>query len=452
MLALRSLRSLTLAFLLSFFLAVALTGFATYRATQRAIVELVDERIDALSDAILSQTRPGDIKAIIERINVITDERDTGNVGFMLTDAKGQWLGGNVRLARPLALGYSTLGRRDRITGLSAGRALVRDAGSGLMLTTIAETEPIDRENSERRRLYMLGFGSIVLIVLAGTALFGALVSRRIGEVRETARAIIDGDMQRRIAVDPSGGAFAEQAATFNHMLDRIAELMRQISNVSNDIAHDMRTPLARLRGRLALIAARPEAISLGDEIGEAMAQCDALLAMFSATLRIAEVEGGDRRAGFAALDLGALVNEIGEMMTPVAAESGHKLILGRCAPVRIDGDRQLLSQALINLIENALRYTPSGAAITLAVTLSMTGAGATAEIMVRDNGPGIPPEDRALALRRFGRLEPSRHNAGHGLGLPLVDAVARLHRGTLSLEDAAPGLRVTIRLPLTPH
>ncbi len=259
MLALRSLRSLTLAFLLSFFLAVALTGFATYRATQRAIVELVDERIDALSDAILSQTRPGDIKAIIERINVITDERDTGNVGFMLTDAKGQWLGGNVRLARPLALGYSTLGRRDRITGLSAGRALVRDAGSGLMLTTIAETEPIDRENSERRRLYMLGFGSIVLIVLAGTALFGALVSRRIGEVRETARAIIDGDMQRRIAVDPSGGAFAEQAATFNHMLDRIAELMRQISNVSNDIAHDMRTPLARLRGRLALIAARPE-------------------------------------------------------------------------------------------------------------------------------------------------------------------------------------------------
>ncbi|MBN8841422.1 MAG: two-component sensor histidine kinase, partial [Sphingomonadales bacterium] len=153
MLALRSLRSLTLAFLLSFFLAVALTGFATYRATQRAIVELVDERIDALSDAILSQTRPGDIKAIIERINVITDERDTGNVGFMLTDAKGQWLGGNVRLARPLALGYSTLGRRDRITGLSAGRALVRDAGSGLMLTTIAETEPIDRENSERRRL-----------------------------------------------------------------------------------------------------------------------------------------------------------------------------------------------------------------------------------------------------------------------------------------------------------
>ena len=452
MLALRSLRSLTLAFLLSFFLAVALTGFATYRATQRAIVELVDERIDALSDAILSQTRPGDIKAIIERINVITDERDTGNVGFMLTDAKGQWLGGNVRLARPLALGYSTLGRRDRITGLSAGRALVRDAGSGLMLTTIAETEPIDRENSERRRLYMLGFGSIVLIVLAGTALFGALVSRIVGVVRSAARAIVDGGLQRGIAVEPSGGAFAEQAATFNHMLDRIAELMRQISNVSNDIAHDMRTPLARLRGRLALIAARPEAISLGDEIGEAMAQCDALLAMFSATLRIAEVEGGDRRAGFAALDLGALVNEIGEMMAPVAAESGHKLILGRCAPVRIDGDRQLLSQALINLIENALRYTPSGAAITLAVTLSMTGAGATAEIMVRDNGPGIPPEDRALALRRFGRLEPSRHNAGHGLGLPLVDAVARLHRGTLSLEDAAPGLRVTIRLPLTPH
>ena len=443
--ALRSLRSLTLAFLAAFLIAVALTGFATHRAMQRAIVDLVDKRIAAISDDILRDSPPGDARAIAAHIASVSRERDTGDIGMMLSDARGRWLAGNVRLTRPLPRGYATLASSDRIAGLSAGRALVRDAGGGLTLTTIAETEPIDKEGVARGRPYLFGFGAIVAIVVIGVVLFVSLVSRRIGEVRETARAIIDGDMQRRLPVDPAGGAFAEQAATFNRMLDRIAGLMAEISNVSNDIAHDMRTPLARLRGRPALIARRPEAARLHDEIAEAIAQCDALLAMFAATLRIAEVEGGDRRAGFASLDLGALVAEFGEMMAPVAAETGHRLVIGRCDPARVSGDRQLLSQALMNLVENALRHAPAGATITLDVA----DTGNEAALTVRDDGPGIPVAERARALRRFGRLEPSRNRAGHGLGLPLADAVARLHRGTLTLGDAAPGLIVTIRLPL---
>lgn len=443
--ALRSLRSLTLAFLAAFFVAVALTGYATHRAMQRAIVDLVDKRIAALSDGILSESAPGDARAITTHIAALSRDRETADVGFVLTDTGGRWLAGNVQLPRPLPPGYSTLVRDDQIVGVSAGRALVRNAGGGLRLTTIAETEPIDEEGAARGRLYLFGFALIIAIVVAGTVLFVSLVSRRIGEVRETAHAIIDGDMQRRLPVDPVGDAFAEQAAAFNRMLDRIATLMAEISNVSNDIAHDMRTPLARLRSRLALIAQRPEAAALEEEIEETIAQCDALLVMFTSALRIAEVEGGDRRAGFAPLDLGQLVTEFGEMMEPVAAESGHRLVLTRCDKVRVEGDRQLLSQALINLVENALRHTPAGTTIELAVTAGDT----TAELSVRDTGPGIAPADHARALRRFGRLEPSRNRAGHGLGLPLADAVARLHRGTLTLEEAGPGLRVTIRLPL---
>ncbi|WEK44705.1 MAG: ATP-binding protein [Candidatus Sphingomonas colombiensis] len=442
---LRSLRSLTLTFLAAFFVAVSLTGIATYSAIHRSIAELVDKRIAGLSEDVLSESQPGDAPAILAHLAALSRDRDTADVGFALTDRQGRWLGGNLRLTRPLPQGYSSLTPDDRIAGLTAGRALVRDAGGGLSLTTIAETEPIDKEGTARNRLYLFGFGSIVAIVVAGAILFVALVSRRIGEVQETARAIIDGDMQRRLPVDPAGGAFAEQAATFNRMLDRIAGLMVEISNVSNDIAHDMRTPLARLRSRLALIAQRPEAQGLSDEIAETIAQCDALLAMFAAALRIAEVEGGDRRAGFAMLDLGQLLAEFGEMMAPVAAESGHELIVGRCDMVRIEGDRQLLSQALINLVENALRHTPTGSSITLSLTARSTAA----ELSVRDNGPGIPPADRERALRRFGRLEPSRNRAGHGLGLPLADAVARLHRGALTLDDARPGLIVTMRLPL---
>ncbi|WP_298668455.1 HAMP domain-containing sensor histidine kinase [uncultured Sphingomonas sp.] len=442
--ALRSLRSLTLAFLGALFLAISLTGIATYSAIHRSIAELVDKRIAGLSEDILSESPPGDARAILAHLAALSRDRDTADVGFALTDAQGRWLGGNLRLPWPLPQGSSTFTANDGIAGLTAGRALVRDAGHGLTLTLIAETDPIDKHGAARNRLYLFGFGSIVAIVVAGTILFVTLVSRRIGEVQETARAIINGDMQRRLPVDPSGGAFAEQATTFNRMLDRIAGLMAEISNVSNDIAHDMRTPLARLRSRLALIAQRPEAQGLSDEIAETIAQCDALLAMFAAALRIAEVEGGDRRAGFAMLDPGQLLAEFGEMMAPVAAESGHELVVGRHDAVLIEGDRQLLSQALINLVENALRHTPAGTRIAL----ELTAKDDAAELSVRDNGPGIAPENRERALRRFGRLEPSRNRAGHGLGLPLADAVARLHQGALTLGDARPGLIVTIRLP----
>ncbi|MFW2850821.1 ATP-binding protein [Sphingomonas sp. TX0543] len=441
--ALRSLRSLTLAFLAAFFVAVALTGFATHRAMQRAIVELVDKRIAALADGVISASPPGNVAAITSRIAALSRDRDTADVGFALTDANGRWLGGNVHPARSLPIGFSSLAREARIAGLSTGRALVRDAGGGLRLTTIAETDPIDEEGAARGRLYLFGFALIVAIVVAGAVVFVSLVSRRIGEVRETALAIIDGDMRRRLPVDPSGDAFAEQAATFNRMLDRIADLMAEISNVSNDIAHDMRTPLARLRSRLALIAGRREAAALQDEIAETLAQCDALLAMFNAALRIAEVEGGDRRAGFTRLDLGGLVAEFGEMMAPVAAESGHLLVVGDCDRADIDGDRQLLSQALINLVENALCHTPAGTTITL----SVCSGNSHVRLTVRDDGPGIPAAQQATALRRFGRLEPSRHARGHGLGLPLVQAIAGLHRGRLDLEQARPGLRAVLTI-----
>lgn len=442
----RSLRSLTAAFLLLFLVAVAATGYATFHATKQTIRILVDKRLDALSGEVLTDTRRGDAAAILDHLAMLSRQRATGDIGFALTDAGGRWLGGNVRPARPLPPGFSALTAQNGIAGLSTGRALVRDAGGGLSFATIAETEPIDDFGPARVRLYAIGFGSIIVIVLTGTALFGTIVSRRIGEVRATAQAIIDGDMRRRVPVDPGGGAFADQAAAFNRMLDRIAQLMAAITNVSNDIAHDMRTPLARLRSRLALLDARADTAAVRDELAAATADCDALLAMFTATLRIAEVEGGDRRAGFAPLDLAALAGDFGEMMAPVAAEAGHPLIIERrAAAAAIVGDRQLLSQALLNLVENALRHTPPGTPVTLSVAV----AGGDAVLAVRDAGAGIPPAEHALALRRFGRLERSRTTPGHGLGLPLAAAVARLHRGTLTLEDAAPGLRVVLRLPL---
>jgi signal transduction histidine kinase len=442
-----SLRSLLMAFLGAFAAAVVLTGYVTYTASHRAIIALVDARIDLAADAVLSDGTRGDVRAFLARLAAVARRRDTGDIGFELEDARGRRLGGNVVLARPIADGFSTIARGDNIAGLSAGRAERRDAGGGLRLITIVETEPVDGFAAVRARNYLLGFGAILLIVAAGTATFASIVRRRIDELRTAAEAIIDGDMQRRVPVPARGGAFAAQAETFNRMLDRIAGLMDGIRHISSEVAHDLRTPLARLRGRLVLAAQEDAGAAARDELARAIEQCDDLLATFAAMMRIAEVEGGARRAGFARLDLAPLVAEVAETMRAVATDSGHVV---RCDPVpsaHVVGDRALLAQALVNLVENALHHTPAGTTVT--ITVSVCGGQVT--VHVNDDGPGIAPDDRACALRRFGRLDASRHCPGHGLGLPLVQAIAQLHGGSLTLGDAHPGLAAALILPRVP-
>ena len=263
--------------------------------------------------------------------------------------------------------------------------------------------------------------------------------SAAFAETRRTVDAIVAGDMQRRVPVNGATDEFDRQAIAFNRMLDKIAMLMDGLRNVSNDVAHDLRTPLARLRGRLAAIAARG-----GDAaIGEAIEECDRILAMFAAMLRIAEVEAGRRVAGFEAVDLATLADEVCEALAPVADESGHALHW-RLHALPIRGDARLIEQMLVNGIENALRHTPPGTTITVAGGMH----GDQVVLTIRDDGPGIPAGQRALALRRFGRLEASRNRPGHGLGLPLVAAILRLHGGALTLRDGEPGLVLELAFP----
>jgi signal transduction histidine kinase len=438
----RRLRSLSLVFAVAFTTSIIGTGVAVHHLTLTTISELVDRRI---ADA--SQIAAGNgtgLQAILRRMATLSSQRHTGDIGIQLDGTDGNRLGGNIALTRPLPLGFSDVDVRAGIVGLSSGRAFVRLLPNGMRLTTIAETEPFDHYGKDRIRIYLFGFGSIVLVVIAGTAAFGTLVHRRISETRHTVNAIFDGDMRTRVPVTGGGGTFDEQAIAFNRMLDRISELMEGISNLSNDIAHDLRTPLSRLRMRLdGLVRAAPSE-ELSGRIEQARDDCDEMLAMFAAVLRIAEVQGGARRAAFASLDLGQLVEELATMMEPLVADQGRRMALGPFASVWIEGDRQLLSQAIINLIENAIRHTPKGSRIAVAALAASGGA----VLVVEDDGPGIQPADRERALRRFGRLDRSRNTPGHGLGLALVATVARLHRGTLDLGDAAPGLRVEVTLP----
>ena len=442
---LRSLRALTLVFLLVFLATTIATVLGLLAVTHSTIAQLVDQRITAESDILAPQQSKLDRAELIARIDLLTRDRNTGDLGIVLTDPRGRQVAGNVQIGRPLPLGYSDLGQHDRIEGLTHGRALVRDIGGGLRLTVAAETEPVDHYDAARVRIYLAGFGSIILVVVGSTLLFTRSIRRRIVDMRATAEAIIDGDLRSRVPVDGSGSTFDRQAATFNRMLDRIGALMDQIANVTNDIAHEMRTPLSRFHQRLGLLASHAQAGPLRAELNEALNDANHLLGMFTAMLRIAEVEGGARRAGFAAVDLSALCAGIVTMLDAVAAESGHRLRVRAEEDIVMPGDRQLLSQMIINLIENSLRHTPHGSYIDVALHRE----GGEAILQVTDNGPGIDARDRKKALARFHRLDPGREQDGHGLGLPLVHAIVRLHRGDIALEDAEPGLRVVVRLPL---
>lgn len=434
-----SLRRLTTLFLGAFGAATALTGYASYSASRHTIETLVDRRLDEVSRALLDEARQGDAGAILARIATLSRQRETGDLGFELIDRSGRRLGGNVTVGGAVPAGFSTL-NDSVLPGTSTWRVQRRDAGGGLRLVTLVETEPVDGFAAVWLRSYALGFGSIVVIVVAGAVSFSTIVRRRIDELRSTAEAIIDGDLTQRVPVEPGSGAFAEQAATFNRMLDRIAALVDSLRHVGGDVAHDLRTPLARLRSRLALIVAETPTA----ELEAVLDQCDELLAIFSAILRISEVEGGDRRTAFQPVSLSAIASDVAETLAANAADSGHVLTVTALADGTVAGDRQLLAQAGLNLVGNALTHSPAGSRVTVAVTREADAM----RLTVTDDGPGIPAAARATALRRFGRLDASRNRPGHGLGLPLVEAVARMHRGTLSLEDAAPGLRAVLTIP----
>jgi signal transduction histidine kinase len=265
----------------------------------------------------------------------------------------------------------------------------------------------------------------------------------------------MQGDLARRVPSDGSGDDFDQLAGNLNRMLDRIEGLMAGIRQISDNIAHDLRTPLSRLRTRLELIRGEPPADTDPAEIDAAIADAEELLGTFNALLRIARIESGGRRAGFAPTDLGPLLADLVELYEPLAADKGQALVLTPAAPLepgeptaesdplRVNGDRDLLFQAIANLVDNAIKYSPEQGRIEIDARRD----GDRISIQVADTGSGIPPEQRAKVFQRFYRLEDSRTTPGNGLGLSLVQAVAQLHGAEISLDDNRPGLRVTLIL-----
>ena len=281
-----------------------------------------------------------------------------------------------------------------------------------------------------------------LLLAIGGGVLLGSNFVRRIDTIGRTSRAIMEGDLSARIPVRGNNDEIDQLVVGLNAMLDRIQQLMDGLRQVTSDIAHDLRTPLSRLRQRLE--DARERAATTGEyeaATEAAIAEADGLLDIFSALLRIAQIEAGAQKSAFAEVDLSALLKSIADAYAPPAEDAGHKLDAAIDDGVAITGDRQLLAQLFSNLVENALSHTPAGSTVRLVLRRTATGF----EAQLTDNGPGIPEAEREKVLDRFYRLDRSRTTKGSGLGLALVKAIASLHGLSLALKDNNPGLAVVV-------
>ncbi len=291
-------------------------------------------------------------------------------------------------------------------------------------------------------RAFAWAGGLTLLLAIAGGAWLGSTFLRRIDAITRTSSAIMEGDLSARIPVRGTHDEIDQLVTNLNAMLGRIQQLMDGLRQVSSDIAHDLRTPLGRLRQHLEDARERAKTTAEYDEATDAaIEEADGLLETFSALLRIAQVEAGAQKSAFGELDLSELVRSIGEAYQPAAEDSRHRLQIEVEDGVKLTGDRQLLAQMISNLIENALHHTPEGT--TVSVGLRRSGAGF--EVEVADDGPGIPETEHGRVFDRFYRLDRSRSTAGSGLGLALVKAIAGLHGLTIRLEDRKPGLGVVL-------
>ncbi|MBB3046876.1 signal transduction histidine kinase [Litorivivens lipolytica] len=283
---------------------------------------------------------------------------------------------------------------------------------------------------------------TIILGIIGGAIVAGRLV-RRIDDMNQSLNRIMSGDLTERVELHDSHGDFRRMAVNLNKMLDKIEQLMLGMRQVSDNIAHDLRTPLTRLRNKLSDLQ---QSSNEPEKVQALIDEADGLLATFSALLRIAQVESGNPRSGFTEIDIKTILLDVIELYEPLALEKEQQVETDLATVPATRGDKNLLFQAIANLVDNAIKYTPDGGRVMVRLWAQQNQI----VIEVSDSGPGVSPAEREKVLQRFYRVEASRsQQPGNGLGLSLVNAVVKLHGGSVQLADNFPGLRVSLRMPV---
>jgi signal transduction histidine kinase len=446
-----------LVFSITTVLLVGIIYWSGTTAISRQIDATIDAEIKGLSEQYSQRGGIGLIRVIERRSRTASR---TGAL-YLLVGPDGRPLAGNLSRwpeARPNAQGRIRFPLKWRMrarTIESVGRARIFNLRGGLRLLVGQDLRERQSISDQLESALIWGGTALVVLALAMGALLSWVILRRIDTISSASNEIIAGDLSRRVPVKGKGDEFDRLATTLNTMLEQNERLFRGLQEVAENIAHDLRSPLGRLRTRLETIQAEHlEGEPRQAAIGDAIEDSDRLLRTFNAILKIAQAESGAPKRHFNSVNLKQLLADLHELYEPIVETAGLQLICALPPDAEfVSGDRDLLFQAAVNLIDNAMKY--AGAAKTISAKLTTTMNQAVIEIS--DNGPGMPPEALIRAKDRFFRVDGSRTTQGSGLGLSLVDAVARLHDGALELVDNEPGLSARITLPLdtnppTPH
>ncbi|PQO94860.1 sensor histidine kinase [Massilia phosphatilytica] len=420
----------------------AIVYFGTVGVFEHSIDNKIMTVETRLADAWVRDGRPGLVREIDAQLHDLIDT-DTEVVG--LVDARGRVLAGNMgRWSGDLpASGELAFGQMERNGTPVSVRLIATRLEDGGRLVVGRDLIELDAIRSVVERALLISGAVSILLAFFGAQIFRSRLEARIGRIRRTTARIAAGELSSRIVVMGSD-EFARLGDDINRMLDRIEALMEGVRHVSNSIAHDLRTPLSRVRSRLdRALQASADPHALVADARLAIEDIDSVISLFDKLLQIAALESGVRAGTFEKLDLAAIAHDMTELYEAAAEEQGVALHFTG-TPTIIRGDRDLLASALASLIDNAIKYGRNGGRVDVDVA-TVDG---TPALTVRDYGQGVPPEDMDKLTRRFYRVDQSRHLPGNGLGLSIVTAITQLHEGTLALRRLDPGFEASMVFP----
>lgn len=436
--------------------AVFAIGVIAYlgRHTQQLVVAQITETVEAEMRSLQEQFAIGGINRLVDVVEARA--RLPGSNLYLVTTFAGAAIVGNVEVPNEVLgrIGWSEISYRRaedpdlRHDSVALVRVVMLPGGFRLLVGRDFEERDRLRQILARPARWAVVF--FVILGVGGGLFIARRVLKRIDAMTATSERIMAGDLSGRLPVAGSGDEFDRLANSLNAMLERIEGLMAGVKHVSDNIAHDLKTPLTRLRNKAeeALRSAKDEN-DFRAALEATIDESDSLIRTFDALLMISRAEAGEVRSHMTDFDAADMAASVAELYEPLAEEKGLKLSVSANPPLPVHGNRELIGQALANLVDNAIKYgEPEAKETEGEVRIEARMQAGRVLFAVSDRGPGIPAEDRSRVLERFVRLEASRSRPGAGLGLSLAVAVARLHGGELILEDNAPGLRVTLAIP----
>jgi signal transduction histidine kinase len=430
-------------YLLLFLCSFLSIGIAVYLLTNHTLEQQLKNSIETEAVRLKSEFDSGGIAELKDEIDEVDERRLHPLFEYGVIDQNSQLIAGSLNNFQP-SEGWQTVMRTS--TADKPGKELlyirVMALPNAIWLGVIHSGEYIQNAGKAIIQAFLWGFVLVILLGAGGGLYLSRAFLRKIDSITQSAQAIIAGDLKHRLPVSTNRDELDNLALVLNQMLDKIGSLIENIQQVSNDIAHDLRTPVSHLKFWLEdAITRNLSAEQYTERIAFAIEEVDTILGTFSAMLRISQIESGSRRSGFKTVNLSDIVVSVIDALTLVAEEQGKTIHADIDPDVTLTGDKELLTQLAFNLLDNAILHTP----INTQIAVSLSSTGIQTELTVADNGPGIAEAYRQKVFQRFYRLEQSRTTPGNGLGLSIVAAIADLHGGTLVLSDNNPGLKVVL-------